>query len=241
MSKNGMGPHRHPAGVVDQRDGVGHGGARAGDVGARAGDQVGGEDGGQVVDPLVLQARLVGRVPEHRAGEVGAPQRPAGGAAGLQRRVVELEAQLAQPLGHGEDPPLAVRAGVLQRGEQAGVPVVDPVAEDVQVLIGPVHRGDLHRGNETDPRRLGGRARLVDPVHRVVVGERQQLDPRPGGRGDHLGRRELPVRDGGMRLQIEGGRLAHGAASCLVEARRAVATMQPDPRRRSSAGRALHS
>ena len=36
--------------------------------------------------------------------------------------------------------------------------------------------------------------RLVHPVDGVVVGERQQLDARPGGVLDHLGRRQLAVR-----------------------------------------------
>ena len=87
----------------------------------------------------------VGGVGEHGVGEVRAPDRLAGLAAGRQRRVVELEAELAQAVGHRLDPARAVVAEVVQDRDQVGVGDVELVAEDVQVLVAAV-----------DGRQLGG-------------------------------------------------------------------------------------
>ena len=50
-----------------------------------------------------------------------------------------------------------------------------------------------------------GALRLGHAGHRVVVGERQQLDARGGRVRDDVGGRERPVGRRRMRLQIEGG------------------------------------
>ncbi len=56
--------------------------------------------------------------------------------------------------------------------------MVDPVAEHVQVLVGPVDGGDLGGGHHAHAVQRAGGERLVDAVDGVVVGQRQQLDAR---------------------------------------------------------------
>ena len=83
--------------------------------------------------------------------------------------------------------------------------MVDPVAEDMQVLEVPVDRRDLgcrHHAHAVDRAR---RERLVDAVDGVVVGQREQVYARPGGVLDYLGSRQLAVRMQRMRLEIESG------------------------------------
>ena len=80
---------------------------------------------------------------EHGVGQVRAADRLAGGAAGSERRVVELEAELAQAVGHLVDAPCAVAAEVVQRGGEVGVGGFELVAEDVQVLVLAVDGGQL--------------------------------------------------------------------------------------------------
>ncbi len=62
--------------------------------------------------------------------------------------------------------------------------MVDPVAEDVQVLVLGVDARELHRGDE-----LHGcvRERLRDAVDAVVVGQRKQLDTGRAGALHHFG------------------------------------------------------
>ena len=85
----------------------------------------------------------------------------------------------------------AVGAEALQLGEEAGVGVVDAVAEDVEVLVVAVDGRQLGGGDDADRAagRVRGRQRLGDAVDRVVVAEREQLDARGGRAGDDLGRR----------------------------------------------------
>ena len=80
---------------------------------------------------------------EHGVGQVRTADRLAGGAAGGERRVVELEAELAQAVGHLVDAPCAVAAEVVQRGAEVGVGGFELVAEDVQVLVLAVDGGQL--------------------------------------------------------------------------------------------------
>ena len=154
-------PDREPAGGVDDVDRLGHRRPRAPHVAGRAGDEVGGEERVAALDPFVAQPRA--RWPGARA----ARRRGAGGRARrarLQRRVVELEAELAQPVGHREDAAHAVGAEVLQRVEQRAVGVVERVAEDVQVLVSAVHRRELGRGHECDVLNIGRGERLGHAV-----------------------------------------------------------------------------
>ena len=130
---------------------------------------------------------------EHGVGEVRAADRLAGLAARLERRVVELEAELAQAVGHLADPPRAVAAEVVQRGLELLVGVVELVAEDVQVLVRAVDGGQLGGGRERDAVLGGGGARLGHAVDRVVVGQRDELGARGGRVGDHVGGRQGAV------------------------------------------------
>jgi hypothetical protein len=115
----------------------------------------------------------------------------------------------SQALCHGVRPSLPVRASVEQALAEQRAPVVDPVAEDVQVLVVAVDRGDLRRGYHADPVHGAGGEGLVHAVDRVVVGQREQLDAGPGGVLHHLSGRQIAVRMERMRLKVE-GRGAHG-------------------------------
>ena len=87
--------------------------------------------------------------------------------------------------------------------------MVDPVAEDVEVLVVAVDRRDLGGGHHPDAvHRTGGQG-LVDPVDRVVVGQREQLHAGVRGVLHHLGGGQVTVRVERVRLQIE-GRGGHG-------------------------------
>ena len=131
--------------------------------------------------------------------------RPADRSAGRlpcpQLVFVQLEALLAQGGGHAQRALLAVGEELRQPRRESGAGVVDAVPEDVQfarcsdpaLLPVRVDRGDLHRGDHLHAVALAGAQRLGDAAHRVVVGQRQQLHPRPRGPLHHLGGRQCAV------------------------------------------------
>jgi hypothetical protein len=188
-----MRPDGDAAGRVYDLDRLRDGRPAAGDVGLRPGDQVGREEGVAAVDALVGQPPGVGRVGEHGIGQVGAADRLAGPPARLQGRVVQLEAQLAQAVGHVGDPAGAVAAEVVQRGLEVLVGVVELVAEDVQILVRAVDGRELGGGREGDAVLGGGLARLGHAVDRVVVRQRDELGAGRGGVGDDVSRRQGAV------------------------------------------------
>ena len=157
-----MRPHRDAAGGVDQLDRLRDRGARARDVGGHPGHQIAGKQLLQAADPLGGDPGGVVGVVEQRVGEMGAPERVAGGLAAAQLGVVEREALRAQQVGHRQHAPLAVAAQVLERGGEGGVAVVHEVAEDVQLLVGLVHRGELGGGDHAHAR---ARALLQGLLH----------------------------------------------------------------------------
>ena len=120
-----------------------------------------------------------------------------------------MDSSISQPssrrrVGHPSRAPVAVGAERGEALEQRGVGVVDAVAEDVEVLVLVLHGRDLHGGDEPQARvPLGLGERLVQPVDRVVVGQREQLDAVGGGEPDDLGGRERPVGVDGVGLEIE--------------------------------------
>ena len=62
---------------------------------------------------------------------------------------------------------------------------------------------ELHRGHALDPGLTRGGQGVANPSDRVVVGERHHRHPgRRSGPRD-VGRGELAVGDGGMRLEID--------------------------------------
>ena len=67
--------------------------------------------------------------------------------------------------------------------------VVQAVAEDVEVLPLTVDRRELRRGNQAEAASRRRLERLVDAVHRVMVGQREELHARRVRPGDHLRRR----------------------------------------------------
>ena len=67
--------------------------------------------------------------------------------------------------------------------------MVEPVAEEMEVLPVVVERRELDRRDHAEAVSRARLQRLVDAVHRVMVGQRQQLHPRAGGGRHHVGRR----------------------------------------------------
>ncbi len=148
-------------------------------------------------------------VRQHSGRQVRPPHRLARRLPRLDRRRVDLEAELAEPVRHRVGAPLAVGARVQQALAQQRAAVVDPVAEHVQVLVLAVDRRDLRGRHHADAVDGAGGERLVDAVDGVVVGQGEQLDTGLRGVLHDLRSRKLPVRVDGVRLQVE-RRGAHG-------------------------------
>ena len=186
----GVGDDGDAAGVADQLDRLLGGGPAARDEGLGAGHQVLLEEGAEVA------GRAGG------AGDVGAAdrerrRRPRGSRPRACRSKpsrrsfstispARLTPLLLRPLAGGRD--------LLE---------VDPVAADVQVFGVLVHAGHLDRRHQLDPEPLAASAASADPRDRVVVGQRQRRHPRLRSFGDDLGRRQLPVGDRRMALQLD--------------------------------------
>jgi hypothetical protein len=62
---------------------------------------------------------------------------------------------------------------------------------------------DLHARDDGHPTPRPGLDRLVDPLHGVVVGQRDQSEPALVSQPHDLRRRVQPVRDGAVHVQIE--------------------------------------
>ena len=206
-----MGDDGDAAGLVDQLDRLRGGRPAARHEGLGAGHQVLLEEG----------AEVAGR--PRRLGDVRAADRV--GGAGLADRVLErqVEALPAQVLDDLPGPgaplllgPLAGRRHLLQ---------VDPVAADVQVFGVLVNARHLDRRHQLDPQPLRRRRGLRDPGDRVVVGQRQRRNPRLRSFLDHLGGRQLPVRNRRMTLQLD----QHRRRSLADGPWRGVVNPSPDP------------
>ncbi len=101
---------------------------------------------------------------------------------------LELEAAGAQGVGHARPAGGPIGTELGQRLEQARGAVVEQVAEEVEVLPVVVESGELDGGDHAEAVSRARLERLVDAVHRVMVGERQQLHARLGGGRHHVGR-----------------------------------------------------
>jgi hypothetical protein len=104
-------------------------------------------------------------------------------------RQVELQTTVAQRLGHADRARRPIGAEGGQRAEQSDRSVIDQVAKDVKVLEVPVDGRELDSRHDAEAKSSARLQRLVDAVHRVMVGERQQLHARVGGRRDDRARR----------------------------------------------------
>ena len=102
---------------------------------------------------------------------------------------LELEAAVAQGVGHAPSTGGPIGTELGQRLEQARGAVVEQVAEEVEVLPVVVERRELDRSHHAEAASRARLQRLVDAVHCVMVGQRQQLHPRVGGGRHHVGRR----------------------------------------------------
>ena len=149
------------------------------DVGLRAGDEVGREE--RRSGPSMPSSAGAARSPGARAG-----RRPGAGGrsacpplARLERRVVELEPELAQAVGHLVDAARAVAAEVLaarragrgRRGRARSRGCAGPRAS-------PWTAESSAAGVSADAVLARGRVSLGHAVDGVVVGEREQLDAR---------------------------------------------------------------
>jgi hypothetical protein len=171
-----MRPHGHAADLMDECDRLGDGGRGATAVGGRTGHQIGLEQLRGVHDLLALEAHPVGRMVERRLSEMGPADRGA-------LRQLEREPARAQGFGHAHRARGAVGAEGAERVEQRRGVVVDEVAEDVEVLALPVEGRELDGGHDAQAASQARLQRLVDAVHRVMVGQRQQLHAGVGRRG----------------------------------------------------------
>lgn len=196
-----MGPDGKAAGGVDRVNGLGDGGGLAQAEGGAALDEVGADGGADVVDPLVGQALGVGGVAKEGFGEMGPADRKALLPAGLDLAVVELEAELAQAVGHPQGAVLAIGEEAGEGGLEGGAGVVDEVAEYVKFAsFGVVDGGDLDGGDDGDAGMEAGVDRLLDTADGVVIGEGEELDPGVGCALNYLGGGEGAVGVCGMGL-----------------------------------------
>jgi hypothetical protein len=170
-----VGPHRDSAGLVHDLDRLRHRRRGPASERRRARYQIGLQKLRGVHDPLALEAHPVRRMVEGSLSQVRpADRRPLG--------QVELQTAVAQRLGHADGARRAVGTEGGEGTEERDGPVVDEVAEDVQVLDVAVDRRELDRRHEAEATSRARLHRLVDAVHRVMVGERQQLHSRVRGR-----------------------------------------------------------
>ena len=178
----GVRPDGHAAGGVDRLDRLRDGRRLAQAKRGPALDQVAADQRADVVDLLLAQAarRWRARRAPLRPGADARSAVPAATRAEIAA-FVELEALLAQGVGHAQGAPLAVGRGS-PRGVAANAASVwsMQVAEDVQFARASARRRvvderDLHRGDDAHAVTLAGRDGLGDAADRVVVGQRQQL------------------------------------------------------------------
>jgi len=185
-----MCPDRYASRVVDRLDGLGDRGSLAQAEGWLALDQVALDQRADVVDLLALQANGIGGRGEHGFGQVGAPDRLAGGDTSFDLRFVQLEAELLERAGHPQRALLAVGQELGELLGEDGAGVVDAVTEDVQFawrLRVCVDRGDLDRGDHAHAVTLARAQRLGDAGNGVVVAQREQLHPGARCPLHHLG------------------------------------------------------
>ena len=176
-----MGPDGDAAGLVDERDGLGHGRLGPPPIGRRARDEIGLEQLRGVHDLLAREAHPVGGMIESGLGKMRTTER---GPLGE----LELEAAGAQGVGHAPAAGGPIGTELGQRLEQARGGVVEQVAEQVEVLPVVVESGELDGGDHAEAASRARLERLVDAVHRVMVGERQQLHARLSRGRHHVGR-----------------------------------------------------
>jgi hypothetical protein len=174
----GVRPDRDALGLVDDGDGLSDRGRRASSVGRGAGDEIGLEQLRGIHDLLAREAHPVGGMVERRLGEMRT-------ADGVAPRQVELQPGLAQRFGHPLRAGGAIGAEGREGVEQDRGVVIDQVAEDMEVLGAFVEGGDLDPAYESQAARSARFHRLVDAVHRVMVGERQQRHAGVRGRRHH--------------------------------------------------------
>jgi hypothetical protein len=171
-------PDRDPAGVVDDLDRFRDRRRRPRAEGRRSWHQIGLQKLRGVHDLLRLEAHPVGWMVEGGLSEMRTADRGA-------LRQVERKPAGAKRLGHADRARGPVGAETFERFAKRRRPVIDPVAEDVQVVPVPIEGRQLDRRDEAEAASQARLQRLVDAVHRVMVGQREQLHTRVGrGRGD---------------------------------------------------------
>jgi hypothetical protein len=171
-------PDGDAAGVVDDLDRLRdrRRGPRA--EGRRSWHQIGLEKLRGVHDLLAFEAHPVGWMVKGGLSEVRTADRG-------PLRQVERKPAGAKRLGHPDRARGAIGTEAFERFTQRRRTVVDPVPEDVQVVPVAIERRQLDRRDEAEAASQARLERLVDAVHRVMVGQREQLHARVGrGRDD---------------------------------------------------------
>ena len=153
-SQNGWAQIAIPPASWIAADRLRHRGDRPGPDAGRAGDQIGDDERADTSAETLLGEPLGVR----RDGEIAAWPRGAAGRSTCPRRAAR-QAALVEP--RSRAPPsrrpcdragVGGRRGVRRAGRRVGVVVIDPVAEDVQVVDSAVDRGQLDRGDERGSR-----------------------------------------------------------------------------------------
>jgi hypothetical protein len=197
-------PHRDAARCVDDGDRVADRRARAVALRRRTVLELGDEQLRGVRDTFLVQPGRVVGMREDGGGEVRAPDATTACAVLVKCLPVDRPATFSQRVGHPRDACVAVFAELGERGQERAMLVVDPVAEQVEVLLRTVQGRDLDRRDDPHAVSAPGGQRLFDAVDGVVIGQREQLDARRRGARDDLRGRQLSVGVTGVRLQVEG-------------------------------------
>ncbi len=201
----GMREDGEPAGVVDERDRVRHADARLGNEGRAPSPQVAVERIAKVGRPSVRHERA-----RHVWSPDGAPTR-------LLEHRVQRDGN-AERVEHLDDPLGACAARLTKVAERAlerlELTEVQPEHVDLAVVL---DRAQLDAGDDTHAQPIAGGPRLVEAGQRVVIGERDDGEPRGVSRFHDRGRRRSPVGRRRVHVQVDealgasAGRLRHGA------------------------------
>ena len=152
------------------------------------------------LQPLDAQPVGVARLLEHRTRQMRPPDRAAGGPLGIDYALVEIEPQVEQRARHPLGPDAPVGLELLERAKQRRVVVIDPVAEDVQVLA---RDGFLVGSHGIDHEDFGRLAPTT--AERVLAESRRLIGEVTGREPEHF---SFPFGQRGVNITAESYALA---------------------------------
>ncbi len=141
---------------------------------------------------------------DERLGDLRAPDAAAAVARGLREKVrtVDGGAEVAQANRHLLDAADAIGALRGEEPEQLRRLGVEEVGEQVHVA-GVLDRGDFNPVDEAHAEGIGGRARLRQSRHRIVIRDAQHGNAGRRRALNERGRRQRAIRRGRMQVQID--------------------------------------